>query len=86
MPEPEVVNSVEWSPLDLYVVFHAVDHITYLALVVALSALVCAPVPPVRTAREMPLASLGLVGLLSADCVECNVSAMYHIYAPSNFI
>ena len=64
IPDPDVVNSVEWSPDALYVAFQAATQIAHLALVVALSALVLAGVP-VFVACAIPFGWNGLVGLFN---------------------
>ena len=64
IPDPDVVNSVEWSPDALYVAFQAATQMAHLAFVVALSALVLAGVP-VFVAWAIPLGWKGLVGLFN---------------------
>jgi len=64
MPDPDVVNSVEWSPEALYVAFQAATHMAHFAFVVALSALVSAGVP-VLVACAIPFGWNGLVGLFN---------------------
>ena len=79
IPEPDSVNSVEWSPDALYVAFHAATQIAYFAFVVALSDFVSAGVP-VFVACAIPFGWNGLVGLFNVFWYPANNVSAIHIF------